>query len=834
MDALRSALQPVTHNLPAPIRDLGVSIIGEKCYKRLLLDIDPSDAECLKFAISKGLGIGIIGASSVVKVPQIIKLVRSQSASGISFLAYLLETSSYLISLSYNFRNGFPFSTYGETALVMAQNVVIAVLVLNYSGRATMAALFVAALAVGAVTLFGDGLVDMKTLGYLQMAAGVMSVASKVPQIAAIWQEGGTGQLSAFAVFNYLAGSLSRIFTTLQEVDDNLILYSYIAGFSLNLVLALQMAYYWNAPSAKVKGKRKAAPVAAASSASATSATMPPDLNSMPASPVPGGPSTSTTAPNGGPSTPTPTPGKRPNILYIMADQLAAPLLKMYNPDSQILTPHLDALAEKSVVFDSAYCPSPLCAPSRMSMITGLLPMQIGAYDNATQISSDIPTYAHYLRLQDYHTVLAGKMHFVGDQLHGYETRLTSDIYPGDFGWVVNWDEPDTRLEWYHNASSILQAGTCVRSNQLDYDEEVMYRSTQFLYDHVRQGPSARPFCLTVSLTHPHDPYTIESEYWDRYADVDVALPTVPALPQHTQDPHSQRLLRVCDLWDRDFSPAQIRRARRAYYGAVSYVDDCVGKLLSVLARTGLASDTIVVFSGDHGDMLGERGLWYKMNYFDASARVPLLISHPPLFPPRRVPQSVSTLDILPTMCALAGTAPSPHLPMDGRSLLPHLRGAAAGAHDEAIGEYTGEGTVSPLMMIRRGRWKFVTCPTDGPQLYDMVADPLELVDLARKGGAEEVLAAFEAEAAARWDFDAITERVVHSQRKRRLVWGALRKGKFTSWDYNPIDDGREKYIRSHIPLDDLERMARYPAVDENGKETGSTIVTDQAGSHGQ
>jgi len=200
MDALRSALQPVTHNLPAPIRDLGVSLIGETCYKRLLLDIDPSDAECLKFAISKGLGIGIIGASSVVKVPQIVKLVRSRSASGISFLAYLLETSSYLISLSYNFRNGFPFSTYGETALVMAQNVVIAVLVLNYSGRATMAALFVAALAVGAVTLFGDGLVDMKTLGYLQAAAGVMGVASKVPQIAAIWQEGGTGQLSAFAV----------------------------------------------------------------------------------------------------------------------------------------------------------------------------------------------------------------------------------------------------------------------------------------------------------------------------------------------------------------------------------------------------------------------------------------------------------------------------------------------------------------------------------------------------------------------------------------------------------------------------------------------------------
>lgn len=191
--------------------------------------------------------------------------------------------------------------------------------------------------------------------------------------------------------------------------------------------------------------------------------------------------------------------GQRPpNILFIMADQLAAPQLKIYNPESQILTPNLDALAAKSVQFDSAYCPSPLCAPSRMSLISGQLPMKIGAYDNASQIGSDVPTYAHYLRRRGYHTALAGKMHFVGDQLHGYETRLTSDIYPGDFGWAVNWDEPDRRLEWYHNASSILQAGACVRSNQLDYDEEVMYKSTQFLYDQVREGPDRRPFCLTV------------------------------------------------------------------------------------------------------------------------------------------------------------------------------------------------------------------------------------------------------------------------------------------------------------------------------------------------
>lgn len=134
---------------------------------------------------------------------------------------------------------------------------------------------------------------------------------------------------------------------------------------------------------------------------------------------------------------------KRPNILFIMADQMAAPMLPIYDSSSVIKTPVLDRLAKESVVFNSAYCNSPLCAPSRFSLVTGQLPSKIDGYDNASELSSHTLTYAHYLRRAGYHTALAGKMHFCGaDQLHGYEERLTSDIYPGDFGWTVNWDEP--------------------------------------------------------------------------------------------------------------------------------------------------------------------------------------------------------------------------------------------------------------------------------------------------------------------------------------------------------------------------------------------------------
>lgn len=241
MEAIRSTLQPITHALPAPIRDLGLSLIGPDCYRSLILDIDLANTPCLKLAISKALGLAIVSGSAIVKIPQILKLLTAQSAAGVSFLSYALETASFLIGLAYSARNGFPFSTYGETALIAAQNVVISLLVLRYSGQNALAAAFVGAVGVAGYCLQDGTIVDMGALRYLQAGAGVMAVASKLPQIYMIWSTGGTGQLSAFAVFNYLFGSLARVYTTVQEVDDSLILYGFLAGLMLNAVLAAQM-----------------------------------------------------------------------------------------------------------------------------------------------------------------------------------------------------------------------------------------------------------------------------------------------------------------------------------------------------------------------------------------------------------------------------------------------------------------------------------------------------------------------------------------------------------------------------------------------------------------
>lgn len=332
---------------------------------------------------------------------------------------------------------------------------------------------------------------------------------------------------------------------------------------------------------------------------------------------------------------------------------------------------------------------------------------------------------------------------------------------------------------------------------------------------------------MTVSLTHPHDPYTIEQKYWDLYEEVEIDLPEI-TIPKNEQDPHSKRLLKVCDLWDKEFTPEQIKRARRAYYGAVSYVDDCIGKLLQTLKDCRLDSNTIIVFSGDHGDMLGERGLWYKMSYFESSVRVPMLIHHPASFPPHRVQANVSTLDILPTLVDLVNTTLHPGLPMDGNSLLPHLLNQPGGS-DTVFAEYCGEGTIAPMMMIRRGEYKYITCPADPDQLYNLKSDPNEVINLASLPQKHPLLTSqiistldsFQLEAREKWDMPSITKAVLISQRQRRLVWSALRKGKWTSWDYNPVEDGREKFIRSHMELDELELRARFPAVDRDGRDLG-------------
>jgi len=505
------------------------------------------------------------------------------------------------------------------------------------------------------------------------------------------------------------------------------------------------------------------------------------------------------------------TQTQSPNILVIMMDQLSALALRRYGGYTA-KTPNLDRLANESTVFQNAYSNSPLCAPARFVFMSGQLPSRIGAYDNAAEFHSEIPTFAHYLRLQGYQTALSGKMHFIGaDQLHGFESRLTTDIYPADFGWTPDAEHPDQRFDWWmHNMLSVKQAGVAEYTNQLEFDDETGHRSVQKLYDLARQG-DPRPFCLVTSFTHPHDPYAARQRYWDRYREDEIQMPTVPAMSFEALDPHSRRLYKAAATDQYEINEEDVRNARHAYFANIAYLDDWIGDLLRTLEDTGQLDSTAILLTSDHGDMVGERGLWYKMSFFEWSSRVPLILRLPGEQGGRRVQTPVSLLDVLPTLVDIAADGGEPvayAAPVDGESLLPLL------SDDErrtVYGEYMGEGTVSPLIMIRRDQYKYVHCDADPPQLFDLADDPNELHNLADDPDHAELASRLAAEVSARWDLENLRRAVIASQHRRRLVGRALMTGRHTPWDFEPLQNAANRFMRNHLDLNDVEARSRFP-----------------------
>ncbi len=499
----------------------------------------------------------------------------------------------------------------------------------------------------------------------------------------------------------------------------------------------------------------------------------------------------------------------RPNILIFMVDQLNGTLFPD-GPAAWLHAPNLKKLAARSTRFAKAYTASPLCAPGRASFMSGQLPSATRVYDNAAEFASSIPTYAHHLRRAGYQTCLSGKMHFVGaDQLHGFEERLTTDVYPPDFGWTPDYRKPGERIDWwYHNLGSVTGAGVAEITNQLEYDDEVAYHATRKLYDLARGG-DARPWCLTVSFTHPHDPYVARRKYWDLYDDCDHLLPEVPAIPYEEQDAHSKRIFDANDWRSFDITEDNIRRSRRAYFANISYLDDKIGEILTALETTRQDKDTIVLFVSDHGDMLGERGLWFKMSFFEGSARVPVMIAAPDMAP-GRVEAPVSNIDICPTLCDLAGVSMDEVMPWTtGESLVPLGQGQTR--KSPVAMEYAAEASYAPMVALRAGQWKYTRCPLDPEQLFDLEADPHELTNLADDPAHAATLGKFRAEAEARWDLDRFDAEVRESQARRWVVYEALRNGAYYPWDYQPLQKASDRYMRNHMDLNVLEENQRFP-----------------------
>jgi mannose-P-dolichol utilization defect protein 1 len=250
IDPVSGHIRQLTQYIPEPIEKLGIAMLdNEHCYDMLIRKVDfVSEPECVALGVSRGLSWGIVALSSVVKIPQILTLLHTQSSGGLSLVSYVLETVSYIINAGYNYRSGFPFSTFGESALISIQNIVVTYLIMYYSSLRQFAFAIVPVFVSMAYAILSTQYINPWQMQSLQMAAIPVSMASKIPQIYTNWRNKSTGQLSTIAVASYLFGSYSRLLTTLTEVDDPVLLLSFTGGAVLNTILAVQMVLYRHAP----------------------------------------------------------------------------------------------------------------------------------------------------------------------------------------------------------------------------------------------------------------------------------------------------------------------------------------------------------------------------------------------------------------------------------------------------------------------------------------------------------------------------------------------------------------------------------------------------------
>lgn len=502
---------------------------------------------------------------------------------------------------------------------------------------------------------------------------------------------------------------------------------------------------------------------------------------------------------------------RAPNILVVMADQVAARALSMYG-NGVCKTPNLERLARAGVVFENAYTPSPLCAPARASLMTGCLSPSIRCYDNASELTADRPTIPHFLGHLGYHSVLCGKMHFVGpDQVHGFNERITTDIYPANFAWMPNWAKGPSFISSGVTLASVVEAGPCVRNMQMDYDDEVAYQGIQKLYDLARR-PEQQPFFMTISFTNPHTPFTISQDYWDMYPDEDLDMPSAPDVPFEQLDYHSKGLFFAHGRHLHDISEQNLRDSRRAYYGMISYIDDKLGSILDTLEETGLSENTIVCFISDHGEMLGERGMWYKHHFWEWSSHVPMILAFPDGRHTGRCTKNVSLIDLLPTFVECAGGASLEGAPeVHGNSLLPLLEGRGEEWKDTVVSDYLAIGPCVPCRMVRKGAYKLMYTHGHPHMLFDIENDPNEQNNLAGDPAYAQNLEDLLSIVLLNYDPEALVRDIMRSQQERIFI--SKSHNDLPTWAFLRRSGDENRFVRS-AKVDDTKARLRLPRVE--------------------
>jgi choline-sulfatase len=483
-----------------------------------------------------------------------------------------------------------------------------------------------------------------------------------------------------------------------------------------------------------------------------------------------------------------------PNFLIIMSDEHGGEFSSTYG-HSLVSTPTMDRLSEEGVTFDAAYCNAPLCVPSRISFMTGQYNSHCEGWDNAVPMRNDAMTWPYLLRSRGYDVVLSGKMHLVGsDHLHGFNRQLARDLHAELPHPIYLWEkgipkstEPwagvyetgqglqgmesqgDTMPEEYKERRTIPTGAG--RTIEIELDDMAEAAAIEYLKDPARKD---QPFALCVGIIAPHFPFVVPEPYFSQYYPEKADLPNIPEGHLDNLPASAQRLRTAFGFWGH--TEEQVKRARAAYYGLISYVDDKINRLLVALESNGLSENTVVVYTSDHGDMLGEHGIWRKMCFFEEAARIPFQIRWPGVLKGgQRHDECVSLIDLTATILELGGVSTDEQKTqwdVDGDSLMPLLEGKSESWKDEAFAEHNAHGTDRPLVMLRSGQWKLCYSYGDSEEfeLYDLESDPDEFNNLADDPRHSERKTSLFKAITDRWDGERIDRKVKASQRERYLI----------------------------------------------------------------
>jgi choline-sulfatase len=430
------------------------------------------------------------------------------------------------------------------------------------------------------------------------------------------------------------------------------------------------------------------------------------------------------------------------NLLVVMSDEHSPKVLGVAG-HPLVQTPCLDQLAARGTRFTSAYTTSPICVPARAGFATGRYPHEIGYWDNADAYDGGVPSWHHMLREAEHQVVSIGKLHFRG--LPGDDHGFSEEIVPmhvvdgiGDVKGLIRDDIP--RRNGHDKLAKQCGAGETPYTR---YDREVAARARDWLHEHARVR-SNKPWALFVSFVCPHFPLVAPPEFYQRHPLDRIALPKQYAANERPSHPYL-RDYDACMAYDLGFDGdlAHVRRAIAGYLGLVSFMDDNVGRVLRALDEAGLAEDTRVVYTSDHGDNLGARGLWGKSTMYEESVGVPLILAGPDIPADTCCNTPTSHVDLFPFFLECVGAGPARN---SGHGVSPLALAEGEFADRAVLSEYHAIGSTGGITMLRRGRWKYVHCVRYRPQLFDLENDPEELMDLATDPSHHALLVQLEAE----------------------------------------------------------------------------------------